>query len=284
MKVESLNCIKNYSKKLFISDVMAGLIVAIVALPLSIAFGIASGVNPNQSLITAIVAGFIVSAFGGTKFQIAGPTGAFVVLIYSIVQNYGLSGLMTATIISGIFLVMFGIFKLGNFIKFISLSLVIGFTAGIAILIFTTQIPDLLGLTFEEKIPSQFVALIITTLTVKIFNLPVERIVDRFGEIKFSLPEFEMPTINIEVIKLLFIPSLTIALLGAIESLLSAVVADSMTNSKHGSNTELIAQGIANIATPLVGGIPATGAIARTATNIKNGGKTPLLAYCTAYF
>lgn len=284
MKIESLNCIKNYSKKLFVSDVMTGLIVAIVALPLSIAFGIASGVNPNQSLITAIIAGFIVSAFGGTKFQIAGPTGAFVVLIYSIVQNYGLSGLMTATIISGIFLVMFGIFKLGNFIKFISLPLVIGFTAGIAILIFTTQIPDLLGLTFEEKIPSQFVALIITTLTVKIFNLPVERIVDRFGEIKFSLPEFEMPTINIEVIKLLFIPSLTIALLGAIESLLSAVVADSMTNSKHGSNTELIAQGIANIATPLVGGIPATGAIARTATNIKNGGKTPLLACCTAYF
>ncbi len=327
MKVESLNCIKNYSKKLFISDVMAGLIVAIVALPLSIAFGIASGVNPNQSLITAIVAGFIVSAFGGTKFQIAGPTGAFVVLIYSIVQNYGLSGLMTATIISGILLVMFGIFKLGNFIKFISLPLVIGFTAGIAILIFTTQIPDLLGLTFEEKIPSdflhkwyayftnlktanlyaifisvltiaiifacpkflrkipsQFVALVITTLTVKIFNLPVERIADRFGEIKFSLPEFEMPTINIEIIKILFIPSLTIALLGAIESLLSAVVADSMTNSKHDSNTELIAQGIANIATPLVGGIPATGAIARTATNIKNGGKTPVAGILHSVF
>ncbi len=327
MKMESLNCIKNYSKKLFISDVMAGLIVAIVALPLSIAFGIASGVNPNQSLITAIVAGFIVSAFGGTKFQIAGPTGAFVVLIYSIVQNYGLSGLMTATIMSGILLVLFGVFKLGNFIKFISLPLVIGFTAGIAILIFTTQVPDLFGLTFEgqipadflhkwcayfanlkttnlyalfisvltvaiificpkflKKIPSQFVALVITTLIVKIFNLPVERIVDRFGEITFSLPELKMPAMNIEAIKMLFIPSLTIALLGAIESLLSAVVADSMTNSKHDSNTELIAQGIANIATPLVGGIPATGAIARTATNIKNGGKTPVAGMLHSVF
>lgn len=327
MKIELLNSLKNYSKKLFISDIMAGLIVAIIALPLSIAFGIASGVSPNQSLITAIVAGFIVSAFGGTKFQIAGPTGAFVILIYSIVQNYGLSGLTIATFMSGILLIIFGLLKFGNFIKFISLPLVIGFTAGIAILIFTTQISDLLGLTINEKIPSdfihkwyvyiihlntinfyslfislltiaiififpkfintipsQFIALVITTLVVKIFNFPVERIIDRFGSIQFSMPKLDFPNLDIQTIKVLFIPSLTIALLGSIESLLSAVVADSMTGSKHDSNTELIAQGIANTVTPLIGGIPATGAIARTATNIKNGGKTPIAGIAHSIF
>ena len=327
MKIEMLNSLKHYSKKLFIDDTMAGLIVAIVALPLSIAFGIASGVNPNQSLITAIVAGFIVSAIGGTKFQIAGPTGAFVVLIYSIVQKYGLSGLMTATIMSGILLMLFGFLKLGNFIKFISLPLVIGFTAGIAILIFSTQVADLLGLTINGKIPadffhkwyvyitnlntinfyalfisvltigiiflfpkittklpSQFVALVITTLIVKFFNFPVEKIVDRFGEINFSLPQLILPDISISTIKMLFVPALTIALLGAIESLLSAVVADSMTNSKHDSNTELFAQGVANVIAPIIGGIPATGAIARTATNIKNGGKTPVAGILHSIF
>lgn len=301
------------------NDIMAGLIVAIIALPLSIAFGIASGVSPNQSLITAIVAGFIVSAFGGTKLQIAGPTGAFVILIYGIVAKYGLSGLMTVTVMAGIMLILFGLFKLGDLIKFISLPLVIGFTAGIAVLIFSTQIRDLLGLTIANgvpadfidkwlvyfnninttnfyalgtsvltiltivffpkiysKLPSPFVALILTTVLVNLLHLPVETIGDRFGQISFSMPKFVLPDFSIPTIKMLFIPALTIALLGAIESLLSAVVADGMINDKHNSNTELIAQGIANVITPLIGGIPATGAIARTATNIKNGGKTPV--------
>ena len=314
-----LNCLKNYNRSIFMSDVMAGLIVAIIALPLSIAFGIASGVNPSQSLITAIVAGFIISALGGTKLQIAGPTGAFVILVYGIVAKYGLSGLMTVTVMAGIMLILFGLFKLGDLIKFISLPLVIGFTAGIAVLIFSTQVRDLLGLTIAggvppefidkwhayfsntnttnfyalgtslltiltivffpkvySKLPSPFVALVLTTVLVSIFHLPVETIGDRFGQITFTMPKFILPDFSIPTIKMLFIPAVTIALLGAIESLLSAVVADGMINDKHNSNTELIAQGIANVITPLVGGIPATGAIARTAANIKNGGKTPV--------
>ncbi|HSQ97333.1 MAG TPA: SulP family inorganic anion transporter [Rickettsiales bacterium] len=314
-----LGTMKNYSRSQLISDVMAGLIVAIIALPLSIAFGIASGVSPNQSLITAIIAGFIVAGLGGSKVQIAGPTGAFVILVYGVVTQYGLSGLMTVTVMAGFILILFGLFKIGDLIKFISLPLVIGFTAGIAVLIFSTQVRDLLGLTITgsipaefiekwhvyftnlnttnfyalaislltiltivflpklySKIPSPFVALVLTTCLVKFLHLPVETIGDRFGQITFSMPQFVLPDFSLPTLKMLFVPAVTIALLGAIESLLSAVVADSMINDKHNSNTELIAQGIANVITPLFGGIPATGAIARTATNIKNGGKTPV--------
>lgn len=316
--------LKNYSKADFMTDLMAGIIVGIVALPLAIAFGIASGVTPEKGIITAIVAGFIISFLGGSKVQIGGPTGAFIVIIYGIIQQYGLSGLMIATMMAGVLLILLGAFKLGTVIKFIPYPIIIGFTSGIAVTIFTTQIADIFGLNFggekvpgdfigkwmlyfrhfdtvnwwnaivsvvsvfiiaitpkfSKKIPGSLVAIILVTVAVYFMKqyagiTCINTIGDRFS-IKAELPSAEIPSIDWEAIKNLFPVAITIAVLGAIESLLSAAVADGVIGDKHDSNTELIAQGIANLASPLFGGIPATGAIARTMTNINNGGKSPV--------
>lgn len=309
------------------NDILAGIIVAIVALPLAIAFAIASGVSPEKGLITAIFAGFIISALGGSRVQIGGPTGAFIVIVYGIVQKYGVDGLIISTFIAGVMLVLFGIFRLGSSLKYIPHSLIVGFTSGIAVIIFSTQVKDFLGLTIE-KVPSEFlekwisyfehidttnyasvgisslailtilyfpkitkyfnvlnpisfipsplIAIVVCTLIAKFFHLPIDTIESKFGEIPSSIPFPKIPTLNLEVIKSLISPAFTIALLGGIESLLSASVADSMIGGKHRPNSELIGQGIANMVSALLGGIPATGAIARTATNVKNGGRTPV--------
>jgi len=317
-KPKLITTLKDYNKETFLSDLTAGVIVGIVALPLAIAFGIASGVTPEKGIITAIIAGFIISAFGGSRVQIGGPTGAFIIIVYGIVQQYGTTGLMVATIMAGVILVIMGVARFGSIIKFIPYPVVVGFTSGIALLIFSTQIKDFFGLTLHEvpsefhekwiayfhtlsttnyhtlgiallalvimifwpkvthRIPGSLVAIIITTFLVQIFHFPVDTIGSRFGEIPSSIPEPQFYEMNLTVIKNLIGPAVTIALLAAIESLLSAVVADGMIGGKHRSNIELIAQGAANIITPLFGGIPATGAIARTATNIKNGGRTPV--------
>jgi len=314
--------LKNYTKEQFYADLMAGIIVGIVALPLAIAFGIASGVTPEKGLFTAIIAGFIISLLGGSKVQIGGPTGAFIVIVYGIVQEFGISGLATTTMIAGVMLICMGIFKLGSIIKFIPFPVVVGFTSGIALTIFTTQIKDLLGLQtgelpgdfihkwitygkyigtinywalgvsllsiliivitpkFSKKIPGSLLAIAIVTLIVyflreKFGITGIETIGDRFT-INASLPHAETPTISFAVIQSLLPTAFTIAMLGAIESLLSATVADGVIGDSHNSNTELIAQGIANVITPIFGGIPATGAIARTMTNINNGGRTPV--------
>ena len=314
--------LKNYNKKTFMSDLMAGIIVGIVALPLAIAFGIASGVTPEKGIITAIVAGFIISLLGGSKVQIGGPTGAFIIIIYGIIQQYGFEGLTIATLMAGAFLILFGVLHLGTIIKFIPYPIVVGFTSGIAVTIFTTQIKDLFGLSidkvpsdfvekwwcyitnfntidwwcaavgilsvaiiaitpkFSKKIPGSLVAIIVMTgaaLLLKQFAgvTTIETIGDRFS-VSNAIPEAHMPELTWETIKSLVAPALTIAVLGAIESLLSATVADGVIGDHHNSNTELIAQGVANLASPLFGGIPATGAIARTMTNINNGGKTPI--------
>ncbi|MDR2011259.1 MAG: sulfate permease [Bacteroidales bacterium] len=308
---------EGYTKQQFSKDLFAGIIVGIVALPLAIAFAVASGVSPEKGLITAIIAGFIISFLGGSRVQIGGPTGAFVVIVFGIVSQYGIDGLIISTVMAGIILIIFGLLRLGSLLRFIPHPLIVGFTSGIALIIFSTQIPDAFGLQINEvpadfigkwktylssfdtvnyvaiiitvatilisllfnritnKIPGSFVAIIVITVIVTAFKLPVDTIETLFGEIsgKFT---FEIPSIDWDNIQVYFSPALTIALLGAIESLLSAVVADGMIGSNHKSNTELIAQGIANIVTPLFGGIPATGAIARTATNIKNGGRTPV--------
>ncbi|MDL2262630.1 sulfate permease [Bacteroidales bacterium OttesenSCG-928-I21] len=308
---------EGYTKQKFTKDLFAGVIVGIVALPLAIAFAVASGVSPEKGLITAIIAGFLISFLGGSRVQIGGPTGAFVVIVFGVVAQYGIDGLIISTVLAGIFLIIFGLLRLGSLLRFIPHPLIVGFTSGIALIIFSTQIPDAFGLQVSDvpgdfigkwkiylssfssvnyvaiiitiatvfislffnritnKIPGSFVAIILMTAIVTIFNLPVDTIETLFGEIsgKFT---FEVPTIDWQNIQVYFSPAITIALLGAIESLLSAVVADGMIGSNHKSNTELIAQGIANIVTPLFGGIPATGAIARTATNIKNGGRTPM--------
>ncbi|AEE17426.1 SulP family inorganic anion transporter [Treponema brennaborense] len=317
-KPELLNSLKGYSVKTFASDLSAGIIVGIVALPLAIAFAIASGVAPERGLYTAIVAGFIISVLGGSKVQIGGPTGAFVVIVYGIVRQYGFSGLMLATMMAGVMLILLGAFKMGILVKYIPYTIITGFTAGIAVTILTTQIGDFFGLTtgplpgdflgkikayaasfgtvnpyavavgavslavilvwpkINKKIPGSLVVIILITAAVKLLNLPVDTIGSRYGAIPASLPAPQLPAFSFELLRKLFAPALSIAILAAIESLLSAVVADGMIGSKHDSNTELIAQGIANIASPLFGGIPATGAIARTATNIKNGGRTPV--------
>ena len=314
--------LKNYSKEKFFTDLMAGIIVGIVALPLAIAFGIASGVSPEQGLITAIIAGFIVSFLGGSNVQIGGPTGAFIVIVYGIIQQFGIEGLAIATVMAGIMLVLMGVFKLGTIIRFIPYPIVVGFTSGIALTIFTTQIKDLFGLTmdkvpadfiskwiayfhsfdttnwialgvgigsilliivtprFSKKIPGSLIAIIVMTVISYLLRhhlniTGLETIGDRF-EINASLPTPNGLAFNIETINQLLPAAFTIAILGAIESLLSATVADGVTGHKHNSNTELIAQGAANIVVPFFGGIPATGAIARTMTNINNGGKTPV--------
>ena len=302
---------------MFQSDLLAGIIVGIVALPLAIAFAVASGVNPAQGLVTAIIAGFLISFLGGSRVQIGGPTGAFIVIVYGIVQQYGLSGLMVSTMLAGVLLVLFGLLHLGSVIKFIPHPLVVGFTSGIALTIFTTQVKDALGLSVDKlpgdfigkwdamisdigsvnftalgltvltilisvffvkitpKIPGSFVAIIIVTLISAVFNLDVETIGSKFNQIPSSFT-VSMPEIDWSNFNSYIGPAVTIAVLGAIESLLSAVVADGMIGSNHKSNTELIAQGVANIVSPIFGGIPATGAIARTATNVKNGGRTPV--------
>ncbi len=304
------------------SDFMAGIIVGIVALPLAIAFGIASGVSPEKGIITAILGGFIVSFLGGSNIQIGGPTGAFIIIVYGIIQNFGIEGLAIATVIAGILLILMGIFKLGTVIKFIPYPIVVGFTSGIALTIFTTQMKDLFGLTMDKvpadfiskwiayfevihtinlwplligvasiiiivltpkiskKVPGSLVAIITMTIVVYILRshfgiTSIETIGDRFT-IQAQLPQPETIRFNMETINLLLPSAFTIALLGAIESLLSATVADGVTGDKHNSNTELIAQGAANVIVPIFGGIPVTGAIARTMTNINNGGKTPI--------
>ena len=318
LKPKLFTTLKDYSKKQFTSDLTAGVIVGIVALPLAIAFGIASGVTPEKGLITAIIAGFIISFLGGSKVQIGGPTGAFIVIVYGIVQQFGVNGLILATLMAGIILIIMGLARFGSIIKFIPHPVIVGFTSGIALIIFSSQIKDLLGLNIEtvpseffeklivysqnlisinywsffigavsliiiiffpkitHRVPGSIVAIIVTTLLVQIFHLPVETIGSRFGEIPSSIPSPTLPHFDLEVIRNLISPATTIAILAAIESLLSAVVADGMIGGRHRSNMELIAQGVANIVTPLFGGIPATGAIARTATNIKNGGRTPV--------
>lgn len=309
---------KEITKEQVMKDIIAGIIVAIIALPLSIALAIASGVSPEKGLITAIFAGFIISFLGGSKVQIGGPTGAFVVIIYSIIQQYGLNGLITATIMSGIILVIMGLLKFGSSIKYIPQTITIGFTSGIAVTLMSTQVKDFLGLHIDnvpaeffpkwqsyfsnmntlniwslivgmgsiliivlwpkinKTIPGSMIALIIATFSVKFFNLPVETIGGRFQEISSSIPMPEFPVLSIATINQLFAPAMTIAILAALESLLSAVVADGMIGDTHDSNMELVAQGLANITSGLFGGIPATGAIARTAANVKTGGKSPI--------
>lgn len=317
--------LRHYNREKLMADLMAGLIVGIVALPLAIAFGIASGVSPSQGILTAIIGGFIVSALGGSKVQIGGPTGAFIVIIYGIVNDpqLGLSGLMIATMLAGAFLILLGVCRLGTIIKFIPYPIVVGFTSGIAVTIFTTQIKDLFGLSIEGKLPGDFlskwivyfqnfgsidwtttavgllsiliiiltpkiskkipgslVAIIAMTVAVYFLNansdLHVTTIGDQFGEIKASIPALSVPNITWEGLKGLFPTAMVIAVLGAIESLLSATVADGVCGDHHNSNQELIGQGVANLCTPLFGGIPCTGAIARTMTNINNGGRTPI--------
>lgn len=315
---------RNYSKTDFSTDLMAGIIVGIVALPLAIAFGIASGVTPEKGIITAIVAGFIISLLGGSKVQIGGPTGAFIVIIYGIIQEYGIEGLTVATLMAGILLVLMGVFKLGAVIKFIPYPIIVGFTSGIAVTIFTTQIADVFGLNFDgekvpgdfigkwlvyarhfdtvnwwnalvsfvsifiiaitpkfsKKIPGSLIAIVVVTLAVYLMKVyggitTIDTIGDRFS-IQAQLPEAVVTALDWEAVKNLFPVAVTIAVLGAIESLLSATVADGVIGDRHHSNTELIAQGIANIVSPIFGGIPATGAIARTMTNINNGGRSPI--------
>lgn len=317
-KPKLLTTMQSYTKEQFFSDVTAGTIVAIIALPLSIALAIASGVSPEKGLHTAIIAGFLISCLGGSRVQIGGPTGAFMVIVYGIVTNYGLDGLIMATMMGGFMMVLMGLFRMGSVIKFIPYPITTGFTSGIALTIFSSQIKDFLGLQIETvpaeflekwaayikaigttsyqtvliglialliivfwpkdkiKIPGSLIALVVTTLIVQLTGMEVATIGSKFGELSSALPRPVLPAFSYEKMVLLIGPAFTIALLGSIESLLSAVVADGMIGGKHRSNTELIAQGIANMASGLFGGIPATGAIARTVANIKNGGRTPV--------
>lgn len=310
--------LKDYSRAQFRADLSAGVIVGIVALPLAIAFAIASGVTPERGLWTAIVAGFVISALGGSRVQIGGPTGAFVVIVYGIVLKHGLDGLLVATLLAGVILIAMGLMRLGVAIKFIPHPLIVGFTSGVAMIIFVGQINNFFGLAIRNlpadfvgrvgafashlgsvdpyavgiavlalalillwprlntPVPGPFVALLVTTLLVYWLDIPVETIGIRFGEISAHLPSIALPALSFAQIASLVGPALTIAVLAAVESLLSAVVADGMIGGRHRSNMELVAQGVANIASALVGGIPATGAIARTATNVKHGGRTPI--------
>lgn len=314
--------LRNYNRSTFLKDLGAGLTVGVVALPLAMAFAIAVGCNeitPSVGLVTAVVAGFMISFFGGSKFQIGGPTGAFVVLIAGVVGSFGVSGLVLCTLLAGLFLVLFGIFRMGTLIKFIPFPVTTGFTSGIAVTIFCTQVKDILGLQIAGSVPADFlpkwqcyfahigtvnpwalgltvltvalilithrlfpraphmlVGMLITTVICQVFSLPVETIGSRFGELPHGLPMPEIPAIDWQHLPQLVKPAFIIALLAAIESLLSASVADGMTGSRHHPNTELIGQGIGNICSALFGGLPATGAIARTATNIRSGAKTPV--------
>ena len=336
-KPKMISALKNYNRQTLMADVMAGIIVGIVALPLAIAFGIASGVSPEKGIITAIVAGLAISIFGGSKVQIGGPTGAFIVIVYGIIQQYGIQGLTIATLMAGVFLIMLGVLRLGTIIKYIPYPIVVGFTSGIAVTIFTTQVKDLLGMQmdsvpsdFIEKwgayiynignidpwsalvgiasvaliaswpllarlfhlsplkaLPGSLVAIVLMTIAALLLKqyagiTSIETIGDRFS-IDSTLPDAVVPALSWETIKSLVGPAVTIAVLGAIESLLSATVADGVIGDHHNSNTELIGQGIANLASPIFGGIPATGAIARTMTNINNGGRTPVAGIVHAF-
>ncbi len=311
-------CLKDYTKDQFVADCVAGFIVGVVAIPLAIAFAIASGVSPDKGLFTAIIAGFLISVLGGSRVQIGGPTGAFVVIVYGIVQKYGVDGLIIATLMAGVLLLAMGFAKLGTAVKFIPHSVIVGFTSGIAVIIFSSQVKDFLGLRIEsvpaefiekwrifiehintvnfyalaiglftvllivvsprvlKRVPGALIALVVVSALAAVFGLPVETIGSRFGELPHTLPAPHFPHITLSRLRELFQPAITIALLGAIESLLSAIVADGMIGGRHRSNTELIGQGFANIASALFGGMPATGAIARTVTNVKNGGRTPI--------
>ena len=317
-KPKLFDTFKNYSRQQFSKDLLSGIIVGIVALPLAIAFAIASGVSPEKGLFTAVIAGFIISALGGSRVQIGGPTGAFIVVVYGIVQQFGINGLIVATFMAGVILIIMGFARLGTVIKFIPHPLIIGFTSGIALIIFSSQIKDFFGLQMgtvpvdfidkwimyfqnfhfinvysfvvalvtvltiqfwpkiTHKIPGSLIAILITTAVVQIFHMPLDTIGSRFGAIPTSIPAPIIPQVDLATLKKLIQPAFTIALLGGIESLLSAVVSDGMIGGNHRSNMELVAQGIANIFSSLFGGIPATGAIARTATNVKNGGRTPI--------
>jgi len=305
------------AKEQISKEILAGIVVGIVALPLAIAFAVASGVSPEKGLITAIVAGFLISLLGGSRVQIGGPTGAFIVIVYGIVEKYGVDGLLISTVMAGVFLIIFGFLKLGTLLKYFPQPLVVGFTSGIALVIFSTQVKDALGLPIEKvpsefidkwvlyfsnfdeinnsalaittitiliaifskkittKVPGSFISIIVITVMVQLLDIPVTTIETFFGEIPSHF-SFSIPAIHMGELHNYIAPAITIALLGSIESLLSAVVSDGMISGRHRSNTELIAQGVANIITPFFGGIPATGAIARTATNIKNGGRTPI--------
>lgn len=308
---------RDYTRKQFTADLLAGVVVGIVALPLAIAFAVASGVSPERGLVTAVMAGFLISFLGGSRVQIGGPTGAFIVIIVGIIAQYGLNGLLISTIMAGFILIAFGLLKLGSLLKYFPHPLIVGFTSGIAVVIFSTQVKDALGLEITElpsgfiekwgsyfnnlstlnlyaiaitvitillvvfakrffsKIPGSIIAIIVGTAAVQLFQLPVSTIESFFGEIPNTF-HFEMLHFDFKELGHYVQPAITIAFLGAIESLLSAVVSDGMIGANHRSNTELIAQGVANVVTPFFGGIPATGAIARTATNVKNGGKTPV--------
>ena len=322
LRPELVNSMKGYSAKSFTKDLTAGIIVAIIALPLSIALALASGVRPEQGIYTAIIAGFLISALGGSKVQIAGPTAAFASIVAVIVATDGMDGLVVATILAGIFLILMGIFKMGNLIKFIPYTITTGFTSGIAVTIFIGQVKDFLGLTFEnspietiekvaeifrsistinttallvgvislailiiwphisKKIPGSLIAVLVSAALVKVKDLNVNTIGDLYT-ISSSLPHFTMPTVTYDTVRNVLPDAFTIAVLAAIESLLSCVVADGMIGSRHNSNMELVAQGIGNTASALFGGIPATGAIARTAANIKNGGRSPIAGMVT---
>lgn len=317
-----IHCLRNYNRKTFFSDLSAGLTVGVVALPLAMAFAIACGsssITPSTGLVTAVVAGFMISLLGGSKYQIGGPTGAFVVLIAGVVGSFGFSGLVLCTLLAGIFLILFGVCRMGSLIKFIPYPVTTGFTSGIAVTIFCTQIKDLLGLQIDGHIPAEFfskwscyfqhigtinpwavmlsvltvatiiiikrvcprlpfmlIAMLLSTVVCQVFSLPVETIGSRFGELPHGLPAPGLPDFDWNNLPKLIQPAFVIALLAAIESLLSASVADGMTGARHHPNTELVGQGVGNIASALFGGIPATGAIARTATNIRAGGKTPV--------
>lgn len=316
---------KELTKKQFIKDIIAGIIVAIIALPLSVALGISSGVTPEKGLITAIIAGLFISLFGGSRVQIGGPTAAFVVIVYGIIEKHGIDGLIIATLMAGIILVLLGLLNLGDLIKYIPKTITVGFTAGIAVTLFSTQIKDVLGLSLasvpsefiakwkvyilnissinmwslvlgiisiiiiigvskvSKSIPGSLIALIVVSLIVSIFALPVSTIGSQFGQISSEIPMPQIPQIGLDKIVSLIMPAISIAFLAAIESLLSAVVADGMIDKKHDSNTELVGQGIANIFSALFGGLPATGAIARTAANVKNGGRTPIAGVVSAF-
>jgi SulP family sulfate permease len=309
---------KEITKERILKDIISGIIVAIIALPLSVALGISSGVSPEKGLITAIIAGFFISFLGGSRVQIGGPTGAFVVIVYGIIEKYGINGLIISTLMAGIILVILGLCKFGSIIKFVPHPITVGFTSGIAITLLSTQVKDFLGLSIDKvpaefipkwqsyfthmntfslvtflvglgaliimilwpkinkTIPGSLVALILSTLVVNLFNLPVETIGSRFANLSSSIPMPALPSLSFETITNLIGPAITIAILAAIESLLSAVVADGMVGGQHDSNMELIAQGVGNIASALFGGIPATGAIARTAANVRNGGRSPI--------
>ncbi len=311
---------EGYSKKLFAGDLLGGLTVGVVALPLSIALAIASGVKPEQGLYTAIFAGAVIAILGGSRAQVSGPTGAFIVIVYGIVQKYGYDGLVVATLLAGIMLIIMGLARMGAFLKFIPYPVVVGFTSGIALIIASSQISDFLGLRIDKvpadlvakwatyiehsstanlytvgvgglslliillwprvthRVPGPLIAILVVTAIVQVFQLPVDTIATRFGGVPNTLPSPQLPVVTYELVQQMFMPALTIAILAGLESLLSAVVADGMTGTRHRSNMELIAQGAGNITSVLFGGIPATGAIARTATNIKAGGKTPVSA------